>query len=466
MTAEQWVETKIHDLLQEFASAEAMRPVLLSLVPRRDGVANQCRLPLEHTEGVEILDDGAHPWPHAIASIFARGYRGDFLVVIQLNGRTDFRVLGYRGGGIHQLAGRPVGLDDFRGPLDSEEPGPLSTDMKKRATEAARVFKREREAGACMYVMPGGEACLKPPIRSHSVGRSEHLQRIAENGHVLGYSRDTLRHLLHVGTTMESIGIKNASTFPGFCAAHDHDLFKEIDRSPIELNLRTAALLAYRIVCLDAHAKRSSLRAMREITGLAIPDAPFEDAVLPPRIRNTVLGYRDALLEKKDWECVLHDAQRHGKVRFHAIRFSPTPEILGVARICVDIDFLGRPLQDIESPERLDYLSVSVLQDADAGVVVFAWLHTPAQIGERMIASLLRVKSEHRMDHVIRTVFAHSENLYWSPAWWRGLPLGTQEELETLMQVGVVPWLQPLDQSKLVDWTPTEVLGNWQSSAK
>jgi hypothetical protein len=119
-------------------------------------------------------------------------------------------------------------------------------------------------------------------------------------------------------------------------------------------------------------------------------------------------------------------------------------------------------LQDIESSERVDYLTVSVLQDADAGVVVFAWLHTPAQIEERMMASLLHVKSEHRMDHVIRTVFAHSENLYWSPVWWRDLPLRAREELETLMQVGVVPWLQPLDQSKLVDWTPTEVLGNWQ----
>jgi hypothetical protein len=236
---------------------------------------------------------------------------------------------------------RQVILYDFRGPLDSEEPGPLSTDMKKRAMDAARVFKRERETGACMYAVPGGEACLQPPIRSHSVGRSEHLQRIAENGHVLGYSRNTLRHLLHVGANMEFIGLKNASTFPGFCASHDHELFKEIDRSPIELNLRTVALLAYRIVCLDVHAKRSSLRTMREITGLAIPDDPSKEFTLPLRTRGMVLGHRDALLEKEDWECVLHGAQRHGEVRFHAIRFSPTPEILGVARLCVDVDFFS-----------------------------------------------------------------------------------------------------------------------------
>ena len=72
--------------------------------------------------------------------------------------------------------------------------------------------------GRCMY-----EGCTEKSIpRSHSIPMSASLKLIAEEGHVV------TPRLGENGIYMDRIGIRDASTFPGFCARHE-SIFAEFE---------------------------------------------------------------------------------------------------------------------------------------------------------------------------------------------------------------------------------------------
>ena len=91
----------------------------------------------------------------------------------------------------------------------------------------ARVEKRlKHKATTCLY--PG---CQSPSIRSHSQHKAGSLSRIAENGHVMGVSRHIAASLYDATPEcfplprIDYIGVREASTFWGYCNRHDTELF-------------------------------------------------------------------------------------------------------------------------------------------------------------------------------------------------------------------------------------------------
>jgi hypothetical protein len=76
--------------------------------------------------------------------------------------------------------------------------------------------------------------------RAHSIQRNGVLNKIAENGNVIGFGFSN-------GRGFESVGIAKASTFSGFCAEHDQHIFKPIDLNPYYIgNSEQEFLFAYR----------------------------------------------------------------------------------------------------------------------------------------------------------------------------------------------------------------------------
>lgn len=55
------------------------------------------------------------------------------------------------------------------------------------------------------------------------------------------------------------IGIREASTFSGFCDRHDAELFKPLEHTGFEATAEQLALLGFRALCRDLMAKRSAL---------------------------------------------------------------------------------------------------------------------------------------------------------------------------------------------------------------
>lgn len=105
----------------------------------------------------------------------------------------------------------------------------------------ARRFKVWDRSGPCLY-----RGCKEPSIaRSHTVQRAKVLERIAEQGHVLTPTIDRNGELV-----MERIGIGLASTFPGFCHAHEL-LFADFETTGVISTPRHLALQMLRTIARE-----------------------------------------------------------------------------------------------------------------------------------------------------------------------------------------------------------------------
>lgn len=459
-TLELWCASTTMELLQTYARNHGMRPVLHCLVPHGTTTLRELTLALDDTVGSEVLNPGAHPWPNAVATVFARGYEGDFLAIARFEGREKLKLIDCGGAGILKFSEREPTTSDFEGPLSSDTRD-LTGQERRRAVDLARKASRRATTGACLYTDKNGR-CGRPAIASHSVGRAAHLRRIAEDGHVLGYSRDRLRHLLGDNARIARIGINEASTFRGFCSAHDDEIFAPVDRSPIEPTPRNAALLGYRALAREFFVKHVQMLGFHEDLGLPPLEELGQDfsSVREP-LRSMLLGWRDVQFEKRAWDDIVANPADPARVRFHFIRLERAPEILGATYLCPDLAFDNTPLQDLTSPLRGEYVAISILQDGDAGMVAFAWLAGARRVGERLVESLGRLAHATAMDALARWMFKSAENLYWSPAWWSSLSEIAQRELEQLMDSGAIPWVEPLNLSRLVDWRANEVIRGW-----
>lgn len=103
--------------------------------------------------------------------------------------------------------------------------------------------------------------CKEPSIRSHSIS-STNLRLIAEAGNL-----KTLEHNPYTDDPEDTIrfsraGINKASTFPGFCAKHDNDLFAEIDSKSFELNESSLSRYFYRCIAQELYKKTRILIQM------------------------------------------------------------------------------------------------------------------------------------------------------------------------------------------------------------
>jgi hypothetical protein len=100
----------------------------------------------------------------------------------------------------------------------------------------------------CLY--PG---CSKQAINSHSIPQSSILDALSQNGHVytLEPSFTSVFKLSSITSPVSvvRVGVKQAGTFPGFCAQHDHELFERAENPEkdsqgmyISLHMRALAL--------------------------------------------------------------------------------------------------------------------------------------------------------------------------------------------------------------------------------
>jgi hypothetical protein len=95
--------------------------------------------------------------------------------------------------------------------------------------------------------------CEAPAIRAHSVQNSRVLDLLARDNHVKALTRriEGMTPVLGFG----DVGRNLASTFEGFCAQHDREIFQPIDKRPlIQTDEQQLFLLAYRAVARELHS--------------------------------------------------------------------------------------------------------------------------------------------------------------------------------------------------------------------
>ncbi len=138
------------------------------------------------------------------------------------------------------------------------EPGRIfgSENERKRALFGAltQKWKAWERSGPCMYRDCGNAST----VRSHSIHRAGPIEQIAEQQHVLtpAFGRN--------GMGMNRVGVREASTFPGFCETHEQ-LFSSFENARKIGDGHQTVLQAFRTLCREIARKRHDVEHGRHM---------------------------------------------------------------------------------------------------------------------------------------------------------------------------------------------------------
>lgn len=131
--------------------------------------------------------------------------------------------------------------------------------MSKSIGDAYRIWEAAAEEAdaICLFHDRIGKRCKRPAVKSHSLQRHGPLSSISDAGHVLTGLRGIERLARRDNSSdLVRVGVKKASTFLGFCEAHDSSLFRDVESGYVSLDRRTALLFAIRAECLEHRKKK------------------------------------------------------------------------------------------------------------------------------------------------------------------------------------------------------------------
>jgi hypothetical protein len=118
--------------------------------------------------------------------------------------------------------------------------------------EISRGQKTAASLRLCLAEKFDAEPCRGGIVKPHSLSRKASLERISRKQHVYGF-RGSIMDFRRSGGIIRPrlVGIREASTFTGFCQAHDCRIFKKVDAEPLVPTKQQIGLLSYRALCRE-----------------------------------------------------------------------------------------------------------------------------------------------------------------------------------------------------------------------
>lgn len=340
--------------------------------------------------------------------------------------------------------------------LNREDQQPVSREefIHKRNNEFSRKV--------CLHPQASKETCGNIIIKSHTLQRKGGLSKIAKDGHVYGISRRYADLFATNGIPpVKLFGVKEASTYFGFCNKHDCSTFAPIDNAPLAFSQKQCFLIGYRSLCKEFYTKAGASNCISLLKEMD----RGKDRISQIRIQGfvdaysmgTKAGLRSITDCKKAYDKVLitHD---FFKLRFYALELEQTPEFVCSGAIFPDVDFQNRQLQDLAEPNvSWQALTFCLTPTESGGAVVFTWLaDRNIDYGAMMIQSLCKLSEEEKPHAIVRFVFNYFENVYMSPYWWGNLQHSDKMQLERRIANAFSPMEPRLslidDGFHVVDW--------------
>lgn len=294
------------------------------------------------------------------------------------------------------------------------------------------------------------EACYAPQelklectniIKAHTVSKSSGLSDIADNtNHVLGLKQNLVSFQKSKGKLrFERIGINKASTFRGFCAKHDKQLFSGFEDISFIGTQGQCTALTYRSVAKEIYAKENAL----EVAGFIKKMDQGKPLIFQINIQEHnffyQLGLEAAINElyiiKNDVDSELL-SRDNSSYNFLVIESSSPIPVVVSSVINPTQDFNGKPIQDLSDLSvKPEYLVFNAFSSAGKGFVVFSWLKK-AKIIDRFIQSLLSIDNSEMYSYLVNFFFSSAENSFISPSWWEDLSDIQRSKIEELFNIG------------------------------
>ena len=276
--------------------------------------------------------------------------------------------------------------------------------------------------------------CSGKVIESHTLQRSGSLKAIAKQGHVYKYlfSGDE-NPILKVSL----VGIKKASTFPGFCSKHDCDTFSPIENKIFSADEEQCFLLAYRSIVYELHCKCTASYP-HEILDLASQGKSY---AMQQEVYKWFIAWQQGtanaqneLMEEKlaaDESLLKQSYQDYSHL---VIMLDRPPPIVCSGVFNPEYDLRGRKLidlADLNTPA--DRVAFNLISLDNAGAAILSWCKSRCRVTDGFIETIEDQRQSDLADLILVCAFDWLENLYLNPEWWDKLPETTQRYLNNRM---------------------------------
>jgi hypothetical protein len=273
----------------------------------------------------------------------------------------------------------------------------------------------------CLH--PISKECSGKPIRSHSIQKSQMLLLADETNHVLMFNND-LSLDRKPNSSLEEIGINQASIFPGLCAKHDFETFEAIENNPIDIHSNEQQFLfAYRAILKECLLKTRHYDFFKRLTHFYSEEDNVDKLVIGTLIfisyshylgmfyTNKVKRLLDISLIRKNFDSLL-DYQARTIEKFIPISvcsaFTPTYDIEG--------KLVNNFTKYDETP---NYVFLNVFPTKNKTYLFCSTLKLQAEKLKSVIAPFAELETEKLYDYLSEVILKYIENVVVSPNYWQ-----------------------------------------------
>lgn len=303
-------------------------------------------------------------------------------------------------------------------------------------------------AGKLCFLQATGQ-CERGIVRSHLIQEAL-LREIAVNGHVLEFNlfgrrgpKEDFRNW------PRPVGVDRVTTFTGFCAFHDHNVFRPIEDGVFAPTPEALFLYSYRALCSSLYTCQYRFEMVKATKSAVDATQPVQNRNLVRDIEANDLNTRELITIKAAWDRIL--ARREFDACEHLVLSCPkTPDIVGAMFFAPTKDFSSEQVQNTRTDRALSWVAVSVLPRKDGGVVIISGQSGDA-VWRNFANSLTAFPPERRTMALVNYMLCYfGEQIVLSPKWWDRLPVETQESVMNAWAAGYFP----RHLKRLCDWGP------------
>jgi hypothetical protein len=299
------------------------------------------------------------------------------------------------------------------------------------------------QTGPCLHPAASEATCSSTKsIKSHTIQRRGGLAAIAEDGHVYSIKRgmESIEKMDgQVG--LEKIGLAKASTFPGFCATHDSDMFKPIEQAGVTLDRRTGFLLSFRAIAYELATKGTQLRSHEIQRDLLDRGKPFVLQRMAQSLLHQIRvsakkGRDDVTAWKGDYDRAFL-ADDLSSFRMFGVMFDRVLPFVAAGAFMPEYDFQGTKLQALGLNKASSHVALNVTPFDGKTCVVMGWTEDSGGVASKLVDSFKSVPDDAKANALLVLSLEHLENFYCTPSWWEALSSETSAVLHAKIAGGM-----------------------------
>ena len=294
--------------------------------------------------------------------------------------------------------------------------------------------------GYCQHPKADPAVCDRKVIDAHTIQKRGGIEAIQESKHVLTTKLNFQTLFKNNGRpVLRRIGVNQASTFKGFCAKHDTEMFREIEARHVNIDQRAAFLFSFRAVAYEKLAKEAAIKGAAA-TRDADRGRPIHVQI---GIQNYVqayeqgltLGLRDVERAKVKYDKMFIE-EDFSKYHFYGVAFDSVVPFVACGTFLPEVSFSGKRLQTLGVSAELDDLAFTLTSFGGDSVAVFGWMGSLAGPSANFVDSFDAIPDADKGNALARFVFEHFENTYVRPSWWDGLAIKEKDSLLARVRSG------------------------------